>query len=85
MKTRSKTVYKGEILNLYDISPDTEDLFDRVIIEYMTIGVGKANRQIFIDRATFNNIIKEIPKAIANYKRYRINTINGRNSERICF
>jgi hypothetical protein len=37
----------------------------------MIIPVGKERHQIFIDRATFNNIIKELPKAIANYKRYR--------------
>jgi hypothetical protein len=72
METRSKTVYKGDLLNLYDISPGTEDLFDGVILEYMIIPVGKERHQIFIDRTTFNNIIKELPKAIANYKRYRI-------------
>jgi len=72
MKTRSKTIYKGELLNLYDISPDTEDLFDGVLLEYMLISIGKERHQIFIDRATFNNIIKELPNAIANYKRYRI-------------
>ena len=71
MKTRSRTIYKGELLNLYDISPDTEDLFDGVIIEYIIIGVGKERHQIFIDRATFNNIVKELPRAIANYKQYR--------------
>jgi hypothetical protein len=72
MKTKSKLIYKGELLNLYDISPDKEDLFDSVILEYMIIPVGKERHQLFIDRATFNNIIKEISKAIANYKRYRI-------------
>jgi hypothetical protein len=71
MKTRSKTIYKGELLNLYDISPDTEDLFDGVIVEYIILRVGKESHQIFIDRATFNNIVKELPSAIANYKRYR--------------
>jgi hypothetical protein len=72
MKTRSKTIYKGELLNLYDISPDTEDLFDGVIVEYMIIPDGKGKHQIFIDRATFNTMIKELPEAIANYKRYKI-------------
>ena len=71
MKTRSRTIYKGELLNLYDISPETEDLFDGVLVEYMIIPDGKGKHQIFIDRATFNNIIKELPNAIANYKRYR--------------
>lgn len=72
MKTRSKTIYKGELLNLYDISPETEDLFDGVIVEYMIIPDGKGRHQIFIDRATFDIIIKELPEAIANYKRYKI-------------
>jgi len=72
MKTRSKTIYKGELLNLYDISPETNDLFDGVIIEYMIIGVGKERHQLFIDKATFNNMIEELPRVIANYKRYRI-------------
>ncbi len=71
MKTRSKTIYKGELLNLYDISPNTEDLFDGVIVEYIIIRAGKESHQIFIDRATFNNIIKELPNAIANYKQYK--------------
>jgi len=72
MKTRSKTIYKGELLHLYDVSPDTEDLFDGVILEYIINGAGKESHQLFIDRATFNNIVKELPKAIANYKQYRI-------------
>ncbi|KYK21379.1 hypothetical protein AYK25_08160 [Thermoplasmatales archaeon SM1-50] len=72
MKTGSKTIYKGELLNLYDISPDSEDLFDGVIVEYMIIPDGKGRHQIFIDRATFDNVIKELPKTIANYKRYRV-------------
>jgi hypothetical protein len=71
MKTKSKTIYKGELLHLYDVSPDTEDLFDGVILEYI-IRAGKERHQLFIDRATFNNIVKELPAAIANYKQYRI-------------
>ena len=72
MKTRSKTIYKGEVLSLDDISPETEDLFDGVIVEYLIVPDGKGKHQIFIDKATFNNMIEELPRAIANYKRYRI-------------
>jgi hypothetical protein len=71
MKTKSKTIYKGELLHLYDVSPDSEDLFDGVILEYV-IRDGKEHHQLFIDRVTFNNIIQELPAAIANYKQYRI-------------
>ena len=71
MKTRSRMIYKGELLNLYDISPDTLDLFDGVLLEYMILPVGKERHQIFIDRATFDNIVKELPIAIANYKQYK--------------
>ena len=52
--------------------PDTKDVFDGVLVEYMIIPVGKERHQIFIDRATFDNVIKELPLAIANYKRYRV-------------
>jgi hypothetical protein len=32
MKTRRKTIYKGELLNLYDIFPNTENFFNGVLL-----------------------------------------------------